>query len=430
MDIRKLFRRSADSPEQKPVSDGDGEVQDDYARHLSSVVTAEGAMRLSTVFRCVELLSNSVAQLPVMPYHTGKGKRIMYEHPTYRLLAYNPNRRMTRYTFFKQLVVDMLLGGNAYAFIERDIENRIIQLVYVPSEVVSIVKPYDLFGDVKYVVAGINRIIEHTDMIHILNHSLDGIEGISTIHYATQSLTISNESEINAKEFLRSNVSGLLSVESALSENQIKAAKKAWNRNVSQNNGIAVLSGGWRFQPITLNSRDSQLIESREFNSVDIARWFGVNLSKLGIDSSTSYGGIEQENLAYLTDTLNPLLQKIECELERKLYTESERQYVDVQFDVSSILRVDLKSKIEKYRSLFNIGVLTINEIRELENLQPIENGDKTLLQVNMTTLDNIVSNKEFKESKDFKELEPAAVLKTPKDLEMEREWEINHNKN
>jgi HK97 family phage portal protein len=318
----------------------------------------------------------------------------MHEHPTYKLLAYNPNRRMTKYTFFKQLVVDMLLRGNAYAYIERDLQNNVTQLIYIPADFVTVnYNPTNLFDDVTYIVTGFPRLIEHTEMIHILNHSNDGILGISTIHFAMQSLSISNESEQNAKQFLSSNVSGLLSVESALSENQIKNARKAWNHNVKENGGIAVLSGGWKFQNLNLNSKDAQMLESREFNSVDVARWFGVNLSKLGISSSTSYGGIEQENIAFLTDTLHPLLQKIECELEKKLYTESEREFIDVKFDVSSILRVDLKSKAEYYRTLFNIGVLTINEIRNDIDMQPIENGDKTLLQVNMTTLDNITNN-------------------------------------
>jgi HK97 family phage portal protein len=147
--------------------------------------SAEQSMKLSTVYRCVEILSNSVAQLPVQPYQLGNGKRIMYEHPTYKLLAYNPNRRMTKYTFFKQLVVDMLLRGNAYAYIERDLQNNVTQLIYIPADFVTVnYNPTNLFDDVTYIVAGFPRLLEHTEMIHILNHSNDGILGISTIHYA------------------------------------------------------------------------------------------------------------------------------------------------------------------------------------------------------------------------------------------------------
>jgi HK97 family phage portal protein len=135
------------------------------------------------------------------------------------------------------------------------------------------------------------------------------------------------------------------------------------------------------------------LLEHREFNNWDVARWFGVPPSKIGLQQAGSYNSIESEQLSFLCDTLQPLLQKIECELERKLYTEPERKFIDVKFDVSSIVRVDLKSKAEYFRTLFNIGALTINEIRNELDLGKIEHGNQTLLQVNMTTLNNIVNN-------------------------------------
>jgi HK97 family phage portal protein len=288
----------------------------------------------------------------------------------------------------------MLLKGNGYAYIDRDNNNNIQQLIYIPAEFVTVNWDLNLLHDVTYIVYGLDRIIEHTDMIHLVNFSDDGVHGISTIHYAAQSLNISYESEQSANDALKSNVTGLLSLEGSLSDNQLKAAKKAWTKNVTENGGIAVLSGGWKFQPVSLNAHDAQLIESRKFNITDISRWFGVPLSKLGSNEGISYNGVEAEALAFLADTLSPLLQKIEIELERKLYSETERNFIDVKFDVSNILRVDLKSKSEYYRTLFNIGVLTINEIRNDLNLENVAYGDKTYLQSNITTLEQIAAPK------------------------------------
>jgi HK97 family phage portal protein len=258
---------------------------------------------------------------------------------------------------------------------------------------VSINEPINLFDDITYIVSGLPQLVEHKDIIHLLNYSNDGIRGVSTIYYANQSLDIATESELAANQNLNSNVTGLLSVETALSVDQIKQAKKAWNQNVAGNSGggIAVLSGGWKFQPLNLSSTDLQLIESREFNSIDVARWFGVPGSKLGINKSVSYNSIEAEQLAFLSDTLHPLLQKIECELERKLYTNAEREYIDVRFDIKPILRIDQKSQSEYFRTLFNMGVMTINEIRNELDLQKIEGGDNVLMQTNMSTLNNII---------------------------------------
>jgi HK97 family phage portal protein len=394
MRLKNVFRRSVNSGEDaSPGPETDDGIC--TGGKFKAVINSQTALNLSTVYRCVEILSNSVAQLPVLPYCSinHKDKRIMYEHRTYGILN-SPCRNLSRYTFFKMLVQDMLLKGNAYAYIDRDAQNNIRQLVYIPAEYVSVNWDLNLFSPVTYVVYGFERLVEHTDIVHLINFSNDGIHGISTIHYATQSLQISTESEESATAALSNSVTGLLSVESMLSSQQTSDAKKAWNKNVRDEGGVAVLSGGWKYQPLSVNARDAQLIESRKFNAVDISRWFGVPTTKLGINEGISYNGIEGENLAFLSDTLSPLLQKIEIELERKLYSETERANIDVKFDVSNLLRVDLKSRAEYYRTLFNMGVLTINEIRHDLDMDSIEFGDRTYIQANMTTIEQIANPK------------------------------------
>jgi HK97 family phage portal protein len=404
--FKKIFKRNAESQKPEASPEASPEALDDYGAYggrFKTAINAHTALNLSTVYRCVEILSNSVAQLPIVPYLSmnHRNRRILYEHPTYRILK-NPARNLSKYMFFKMLVQDMLLHGNAYAYIDRDALNNIRQLVYIPAGYVAIDYNYNLFDDITYIVAGFQKIVEHTDMVHLINFTDDGVRGLSTIHHAVQSLQISSESEQSANDAIKSSVTGLLSTEGVLAANQTRDAKKAWEKNVTSNGGIAVLSGGWKFQPLTVNAHDAQLIESRKFNAVDISRWFGVPTTKLGINEGISYNGIEGENLAFLSDTLSPLLQKIEIELERKLYSENERLNIDVKFDVSNLLRVDLKSKAEYYRTLFNIGALTINEIRNELDMEGIEHGDQTYIQSNMTTIEQINAGTA---AKDFKTL-------------------------
>jgi HK97 family phage portal protein len=400
MDLKRLFKRSADVAINSDAGVDDDADEGGGGGRFKTAINAHTALNLSTVYRCVEILSNSVAQLPILPYvEQGGNRRVMVEHPTYAVLK-NPARNLSKYMFFKMLIQDMLLKGNAYAYIERDATNKVVQLLYIPAEYVSINWDFNLFHDVTYVVAGFNRIVEHKDMLHLVNFSNDGIHGESTIYYANQSLQISTESEQSANDALHSSVTGLLSVESQLASDQVKAAKKAWTKNVTDEGSIAVLSGGWKFQPLSMNAHDAQLIESRKFNAVDISRWFGVPTTKLGINEGISYNGIEGENLAFLSDTLSPLLQKVEIELERKLYSEYERQTIDVKFDVSNILRIDMKSKAEYYRTMFNIGALTINEIRRELDMQSIEHGDQTYIQTNMTTIEQINAGTGLKDLK------------------------------
>jgi HK97 family phage portal protein len=382
--FRKIFKRN---------SGGIVPLGSNLARGFG-LTGPQAALNLSTVYRCVDILGNSVAQLPVIPFNTAGGnKRVMREHPTYRLLTSSPNRRMTVFMFLKMMIGYMLLRGNAYAWIERDTNNNPVNLHYIPADFVAVNEPVNLFADITYTVAGLDRAVEHTDMIHILNFpDQSGIRGVSTIYHAAKSLGLTLEIENNTRK--RLNVSGILSIESALSDKQIKDVKTSWMANESDDS-ITVLSGGWRYIPVVPSAVDSQLLQMREFHSVDVARWFGVPTTKLGINQGVSYNGIEGENIAFLSDTLQPLLQKIECELERKLYKECEQPYIDVKFDISSLLRVDLRSRAEYYRTLFNIGALTINEIRNDMDYGPIEHGDKTYIQVNMTTLDNLQTIKD-----------------------------------
>ena len=138
------------------------------------------------------------------------------------------------------------------------------------------------------------------------------------------------------------------------------------------------------FQPITVNPADAQLLETRQFNVVDICRFFGVSPVKAFDLSKSSYSTVEATELAFLTDTLSPLIEKIEEEFERKLYKPSEKDSIDVRFNTSALLRADKQSLANYYNTLFNIGVVSPNEIRRELDLPAIDNGNNTFVQVNI----------------------------------------------
>lgn len=359
--------------------------------------TTNKAMLLSAVYRCVDVISDSVAQLPLEPYFkdTAGYKEKYIKHPTYYLLNKEPNKKMSRFTFIKTLVVSTLLRGNGYAYIERDDKGNATALHYIPTELVTI---QDIKGNVKYNVTGVG-IVEPCNMIHILNFSYDGIVGISTLQHAKLTLGLATDAENHAQGFFKggANLAGILKVQSNLTAKQKQDLKSSWQTAFSPTtgtpNGVAVLEGNMDFEPITVNPADAQLLETREFNVIDICRFFGVSPVKAFDLSKSSYSTVEATQLAFLTDTLAPLLEKIELEIERKLYKPSERANIEVRFDTSVLLRADKASLASYYNTLFQIGVITPNEIRKVLDLPAIENGDKTFVQVNVMTLDNAVNN-------------------------------------
>lgn len=359
------------------------------------------AMLLSTVYRCVEVISDSVAQLPLEPYKMdSKGYKIKFtSHPTYKLLNKEPNSKMSRFTFMKTLIVSTLLKGNGYAYIERDELGNAKALHFIPSEFVTILTPTTIKDNIAYSVVGINKTVESCNMIHILNFSYDGITGVSTLAHAKNTLGLSVDSESHAAGFFKggANLAGILKINSTLNTKQKEELKRSWQSafspSVGTPNGVAVLEGNMDFQPITVNPSDAQLLETREFNVIDICRFFGVSPVKAFDLSKSSYSTVEATELAFLTDTLAPLLEKIELEFERKLYKPSERDSIDVRFDTSSLLRADKAALASYYNTLFNIGVISPNEIRRQLDLPAIENGDETFVQVNIQPLNKAINS-------------------------------------
>lgn len=356
------------------------------------------AMLLSTVYRCVDIISDSVAQLPLEPYFMDElgYKEKFVKHPSYYLLNKEPNKKMSRFTFIKTLIISTLLKGNGFAYIQRNAKGDAVALHYIPTDYVTIIDGKD---SIKYSIVGIKGYVEASDIIHILNFSYDGITGISTLQHAKQTLGLSMDSENHAQGFFKggANLAGLLKVNSSLTPKQKQDLKTSWQTAFTPvtgtPNGVAVLEGNMDFQPITVNPADAQLLETREFNVIDICRFFGVSPVKAFDLSKSSYSTVEATQLAFLTDTLSPLLEKIELEFERKLYLESEKNSIDVRFDTSVLLRADKASLASYYNTLFQIGVITPNEIRKGLDLPKIDDGDNTFIQVNMQPLNRIVNN-------------------------------------
>lgn len=362
------------------------------------------AMLLSTVYRCVDVISDSVAQLPLETYKLDADgfKSPFVDHPVYSLMNNEPNENMTRFTFFKTMVASVLLRGNAYAYIERDSRGNAIQLVYVPNDMVGIVWITDNEGirRKRYQVSGFKSLVQPKDMIHILNFSYDGIIGVSTLTHARQTLGIATDSESHAANFFKggANTAGILTIEGTrLNQNQKNQNYKEWeartNPDTGRPNGIVILEQNMKYQPITISPKDSQLLESRQFNVVDICRFFSVSPVKAFDLTKSSYATVEATQLGFLTDTCAPMLVKIEQELQRKIFRASEQKTVKIEFNTSGFLRADKAAQASYLQTMFNVGAMTPNEIRRENNLPKVDNGDNAFVQVNVQTLERAMTN-------------------------------------
>ena len=371
-----------------------------YSGGAVNLYSRSKPMLLSTVYRCVDLISSSVAVLPLKTYRIDREgfKAEAKDHPCFQLLDMEPNENMTRYTFFKTLMASVLLTGNGYAYIERDSKLNVVQLVYIPSSAVTIEFITDRYGisRKRYRVTGFRDLVEPKDMVHVLNFSYDGIIGVSTLAHARQTLGIATDCEEYAAGFFKSGgaVSGILTVEGsgANSKEKKDAIYEQWQKRMeAYRGGIAVLEGNMKYQPISIPPADSQMLETRQFNVVDICRFFSVSPVKAFDLSKSSYSTVEATQLQYLSDTVLDAITKIEQEINRKVFLPSERGTLEASFDTSVILRADKNAQANYLKTMYNVSAITPNEIRREAGFSRLEGGDNAFVPVNMQTMSNAI---------------------------------------
>jgi HK97 family phage portal protein len=358
--------------------------------------SSNGAMRLSAVYRAVDLISDSIAMLPLETQITdGNGYKSKFtNHPTYSLLNKQPNRLQSRFTFIKLIIQNILLQGNGFAYIVRDAEGNAIRLQYLRPENV-VINYNEVTGSLSYGIAGFKKFVEPCNMLHFKKYTVDGVTGISVLQNAFNTLQISNATEQAANNFFSNgcNLSGVLTVQGQLNDTQKEQIRSSWAQAYSgTGSGLAVLQGNMQYSPIQINSKDAQLLESRQFNLTDIARFFGISPVLLGDLSHSSYSTIEATMLSFLSQTLQPFLELLELEISNKLFRPSENN-LSVNFDDSKLIKTDKAAIGNYYQTLFNIGAMTINEVRKDIGLNKIVGGDNSFVQLNLSTVKNIVEN-------------------------------------
>lgn len=361
--------------------------------------TQSKALKLSTVYRCVNLISDSIASLPLNPYkYRENWKYINYDGTLYNILNVQPNPYQSKFTFLKMAVASMLLKGNTYIYIDRAKNGVILSLSLLNADNIDI-KITD--NDIKYYDRVTEKTYDKSQIIHILNYSSNGIEGVSTLTYAYTSLEIAYNTDQHSSNFFKSgaNLAGILRPLPGvnISDTKAKAAKQnfinALNADLGGSSGsIVVLDSGLEYQAITISPKDSQMIENKQFNVIDICRFFNVPPS-LAFSETGKFSTAEQQQLDYLNSCLLPIIEKFENEFFRKLYLPSEWNESDLKFDVENLVRLDATTKADMMVKLHSVGGYTTNEIREKLNAPfPVTGGNRAYIQTNLQPTDALIA--------------------------------------
>ena len=391
------------------------------SQHLLSLLSKEGwpfpedgvgmsrdrAMKISTVNRCVEVLSNSMAVLPIYIMNEATKERLP-NHRLGKVLWGRANEAMTSYDYTRLLLNNEILRGNAYALIYRDRSSGDpVELIPLPPDYVDIF--VDPSGKLWYVfthpLTGIVTWLRPEDVLHYKAYSEDGIQGISILRRASTTLDTAQSAQLYENSVWRNGgqPSGVLTTDSDLGGmvpdpqdpaktiNRKDLLRREWERiHRGPDNAfrLAVLDLGLKYQPISMTNADAQFVESNDVRVADVCRFFGVPLH-LAFAGKQSYQSNEQNGIEYVTYTLLGYETQWSQEDSYKLLLPGERRgNLRIRRELKVFLRGDSAAQAAWYQSLRINGAYSANEIRALEDLPAIEGGDVYYASLNYAPLD------------------------------------------
>lgn len=387
-----------------PVDAGDGiayNLGDRYGvcNTANQVVTEGSALRLSSVWACVSLLSDTISTLPLGFYQrTAEGRIPATEHPLFRVLRRQPNADMTSAQFIGATVANLLLTGVSY-WEKQYSAGRVIGIAFLPTCRVSWTKKANGEKEYRYTYNGKQRVIPTKNLVIIPGFSLDGECGLSAIRYGANVFGSAQAAEEAANgTFAR----GLLQTTyfkypTVLKSDQRTQARETIERlSGSVNAGSPViLEAGMEAGTLGINPDDAQLLESRAFSVEEICSWFRVQPFMIGRASQgqTNWGtGIEQQMIGFITFTLRPWLRRIEMAIEKDLLLPEEQNRFYAEFALEGLLRGDSAARASFYATALQNGWMSRNQVRVLENMPPVDGGDVLTVQSNLLPLDKLGS--------------------------------------
>ena len=359
-------------------------------------VSENTALRSTAVWACVKLLSETLASLPLIVYRrlTPRGKERAAGHPLYKLLHDAPNPEMTSYTFREVMQGHLVTWGNCFAEIDygNGIGDGYPQALWplLPNKMqVGRDKESGKLIYSYLLPDGTTAKLAAWQVWHVPGFGFDGIVGYSPIQMAREAIGLSLATEEFGARFFGNGASpgGVLEHPNKLSVEAQERLRKSWNEmhsGLSNQHRIAILEEGMKFSKVGIPPNDAQFLETRKFQINEIARFFNVPPHMIGDLDRATFSNIEQQSLEFVVYTIRPWLVRWEQAASLKLLGAAERSEYFVEFLVDGLLRGDSASRAAYYREMFYMGAMSPNDIREKENLNPLDQGDEYYIPLNM----------------------------------------------
>lgn len=358
-------------------------------------VNPQSSIQVSAVYACVRVIAEAIASLPLGVYEeTSNGTRKATEHPMYRLLHDEPNPEMTSFVMRETMLTHLLLWGNSYSQIIRSGKNKIIGLYPLLPDHMDVDR--DSKGTLTYTYSdrdGNQIRLPPEDVLHIPGLSFDGIVGYSPIALERNAIGLGIAAEEYGSRFFQNGArpSGILTHPNTVKDPaRLRASWNAAYGGSTNGSKVAILEENMHFTPISMPNNEAQFLETRKFQVEEICRIFKVPPHLIGCLERSTFNNIEHQSIDFAVHTIRPWLVRIEQAMNRALFSEQEKGHFYVQFNIDGLMRGDYKSRMEGFAIGRQNGWLSANDIRALENMNPIpadEGGDTYLINGNMVPI-------------------------------------------
>lgn len=385
MDFKNIFKRNSNK-----------ENVQEYPQEQSATSLIFGgykldnfATSLSAYYAAKELISNSIAQLPI---RIKRDNEVDYNHSLNFIFR---ESLISKFNFIKMLVNDIIDYGNAYAYIKRAKDGTALSLIY--CEHGTCIHHYDqqkqeLYYSIPFLMKGR---IEPINVLHLYKNSSNGVKGIALLNYANSVIKLAQATDKAASKYYSSGcaLQGALTIKGSRRNSKEQARQAFLETHGDRGSGLVILDDDMTYTPISSNANESQMLEARSFNVDEIARFFNINPVLIGDLTHTSYNTIEAANIEFVTHTLMPYIALFEDEFNRKLIKPSEYGVISIDFDESFLLRGDKNTTANYLKNLVSGGIMTINEARKQLGLSEKDNCDDLIIP--FTNIQDNTINKE-----------------------------------
>lgn len=362
-------------------------------------VTEETALTYAAVWNAVELISSTIAALPLnLMQGNEKTARIADDYRLHNVMHSQWNPMLSAKKGRQIQISNVLTWGNSYDEVVRNGYGDIIQLWPIAPRRVN---PFIEGGEIFYKInmqGGQDVVLPKSRILHLIGPSDDGLIGMSRIAIARKSIGLGMAMETFGSNYFGrgTHPSSVISYKNDIKD--IKTAREAIKEvysGLGKSHDLMMLpDAGMEIKNLAMPMEDSQFLESRQFGIQEVARWFNVPPHKLKDLTRSSFNNIESEDASFLRDRILPDLVELEQSYDIQLLTDTEknrsgRGKLYFKHNVKGLLRADTAARTAFYQAMLDRGVFSINEVRDLEDMEPVTGGDIRLVPMNMTTLEN-----------------------------------------